>query len=69
MFRRLIHAALDRTGYLMTLALLRLYDRIAGPMPETATDLAIREEGERLRKAFPTVDFDDLTPRRQHDGF
>jgi hypothetical protein len=27
-------------------------------MPETPADRAIREEGERLRKAFPTVDFD-----------
>jgi hypothetical protein len=25
-------------------------------MPETPTDLAIREEGERLRRAFPFLD-------------
>jgi hypothetical protein len=26
--------------------------------PESRTDRAIREEGERLRKAFPWIDFD-----------
>ncbi len=26
--------------------------------PETPEDRAIREEGERLRKAFPRIDFD-----------
>jgi hypothetical protein len=31
--------------------------------PESETDRAIREEGERLRKAFPQVDFDDPKPR------
>jgi hypothetical protein len=30
-------------------------DRLA-PLPETAVDWAIREEGERLRKAFPWLD-------------
>jgi hypothetical protein len=28
------------------------------PPQETPVDRAIREEGERLRKAFPTIDFD-----------
>jgi hypothetical protein len=64
MFKRLFYTALDHAGYLMTLALLRLYDQIAGPPPETPTDRAIREDGERLRKAFPKVDFGDPTPRR-----
>ena len=32
---------------------------LAGPPPETETDRAIREQGERLREAFPAVDFDD----------
>jgi hypothetical protein len=40
-----------------------LFDRFFGPAPETPTDRAIREEGERLRKAFPYVDFDDPRPR------
>jgi hypothetical protein len=30
-------------------------DRLA-PLPETPVDRAIREEGERLRKAFPWLD-------------
>jgi hypothetical protein len=28
------------------------------PPRETAEDRAIREEGERLRRAFPSIDFD-----------
>ena len=27
------------------------------PIPETLVDRAIREEGERIRKAFPWIDF------------
>jgi hypothetical protein len=34
------------------------------PLPETPVDQAIREEGERLRKAFPEIDFDHPGPRR-----
>jgi hypothetical protein len=34
------------------------------PLPETPVDRAIREEGERLRKAFPTIDFDHPGSRR-----
>jgi hypothetical protein len=34
------------------------------PRPETPVDRAIREEGERLRRAFPTVDFDNPGTRR-----
>ena len=26
--------------------------------PETAEDQAVREEGERMRRAFPSIDFD-----------
>lgn len=50
------YVLLDRAGYPMTLALLHLYDRIAGPVPERPTDRAIREEGARRRKAFPWLD-------------
>jgi hypothetical protein len=50
---------LDRASYLITLARLSILDRLAEPIAETATDRAIREEGERLRQAFPQVDFDD----------
>jgi len=86
MFHRLAYAALDRAGYLVTLALLHLYDWIAGPVQEPPTNHAIREEGERLirlfpwldaatcrhglqqerlRKAFPEVEFHDPTPRQK----
>jgi hypothetical protein len=40
-----------------------LLDRLA-PLPETAVDQAIREEGERPRKAFPIIDFDNPGARR-----
>jgi hypothetical protein len=69
MFHRVICSALDRAGYLMTAARLRLLDWLAGSPPETTTDRAIRKDGERLRKAFPEVDFDDPTPRRHTNGF
>jgi len=47
--------AVDRV---FTIACLWLWDRHLGPLPETSTDQAIREEGEQLRRAFPEVDFD-----------
>ncbi len=62
MFRRIIRIcaeALDRADYLITLARLSIHDRIAGPLPETPTDRAIKEEEERLRQG---LDFSDPTP-------
>jgi hypothetical protein len=56
--RRLCAKFLDRADYLLTLARLTVLDWLA-PMPETPTDRAIREQGERLRKAFPQTDFDN----------
>ena len=38
------------------------------PLPETPVDRAIREEGERLRRAFPTIDFDHPGPRRSRSS-
>lgn len=32
--------------------------------PETPEDRAIREEGERIRRAFPSIDFDNPGARR-----
>jgi len=52
----------ETVDYCFIQARLRLLDRWLGPFPETQTDRAIQEEGERLRKAFPQIDFDD--PRR-----
>ena len=44
----------DEVSNFVTLARPGL-DSLAGPIPETPTDRAVRE---RLRAAFPTVDFD-----------
>ena len=55
MFRRLCAELLDRADYLLTLARLTFLDWLA-PLPETPTDRAIREEGERLGRAFPWLD-------------
>jgi hypothetical protein len=59
---RWLWAVVDRADYLLTLARLSVLDRLA-PLPKTPVDRAIREEGERLRKAFPTIDFDNPGPR------
>ena len=61
--QRLLCRFVEALIYGFTVAKLWLLDRIAGPMPETEEDRHIREEGERLRRAFPQVDFDDPTPR------
>jgi hypothetical protein len=52
---RWLAAVVDRADFLLTLARLWVLDRVA-PMPETPADRAIREDGERLRKAFPWLD-------------
>ena len=49
----------DETSERVTLVRLWVVlDLLAGPTPEAPTDRAVREKGERLRAAFPTVDFD-----------
>ncbi len=58
MLRRLSAGLLDRADYLLTLPRLSVLDWVAGPPAETPTDRAIREQGERLRAAFPEIDFD-----------
>ena len=58
MIGRWLSAILDRADYLLTRARLSVLDWLS-PLPETPTDRAIREEGERLRKVFPTIDFDN----------
>jgi hypothetical protein len=45
----------DRVDYAFTYARLAVLDWLA-PRRETETDRAIREEGERLRRAFPFLD-------------
>jgi hypothetical protein len=60
---RWLSAVVDHADYLLTAARLWVLDRLSPP-EETPVDRAIREEGERLRKAFPNVDFDHPGPRR-----
>jgi hypothetical protein len=57
--RRLGHAATDWCSFQMGTVSIRL-----NPPPETPVDRAIREEGERLRNAFPGIDFEfvEATP-------
>jgi hypothetical protein len=55
MLRRFCSELLDRPDYLLTLVRLTVLDWLSPP-PETPTDRAIREQGERLRKAFPWLD-------------
>ena len=62
MIRRLCAELLDRANYVLALARLTLLDRMA-PNTETPVNRAIREEGERIRKAFPEIDFDHPKPR------
>jgi hypothetical protein len=64
MLRRLCAELVDRADYQLTLARLTVLDWLA-PLPEDPTDRAIREEGERIRKAFPQIDFDHPKPRRR----
>jgi hypothetical protein len=45
--------ALDRAGYLLTLARLSILDHLAGMPPETPADAAIRERGEHLQEGSP----------------
>jgi hypothetical protein len=49
---------LDRVDYLITSARLRVLDWICGPEPPTAADRQRERDRDRLRKAFPKIDFD-----------
>jgi hypothetical protein len=46
---------LTAADYLRTLARLSVFDWLHQRLPETPLDRAIREEGERLRRAFPVA--------------
>lgn len=52
---RLFDDLLNRVVHLVTVACLWFLDGLAGPVPETPTDRAIREEGERLRWTVATT--------------
>lgn len=47
----------DRLAYFATLTHLHVLDWVAGPIAETLADRNIKEGAERLRRAFPKVDF------------
>jgi hypothetical protein len=55
-------AVLDYAEYLLTFARLAVLDWLYPPR-ETPVDPAIREEGERLRKAFPMVGISTILDR------
>jgi hypothetical protein len=65
MLRRLCAELLDWTNHLWTLARLTVLDWLTGPPPEISIDRAVREESERLRQAFPEIDFDHPKPARR----
>jgi hypothetical protein len=51
--RRLFWRVADELHYLWALATLRILDRLAGPLPETAADRQREQDRERLRKVSP----------------
>ena len=59
LFLRLWHALADWWSFQMG-TIVGWFDRT----PETPEDRAIREEGERIRKAFPSIDFDHPGARK-----
>ena len=59
LFLRLWHAFADWWSFQMG-TIEGWFDRT----PETPEDRAIREEGERIRKAFPSIDFDHPGARK-----
>ena len=59
----MLRSAHSYAEYLLTFARLAVLDWLYPPR-ETPVDRAIHEEGERLRKAFPTIDFDNPGARR-----
>jgi hypothetical protein len=55
---RLFWEALDRVDYVVMLARCQVADLIYGPEPPTPADKQREAEHERLRTAFPFIDFD-----------
>src|ERR1051325_410652 len=66
--RRAIQRLTEAADHWFTGWRLGLLDRFLGPMPETPEDRAIQEEGERLRRAFPQINFDNPKPRIVRPG-
>ena len=57
---RLSWEALDRAAYASTYARLWLFDLIHGPEPLALADEKREADHERLRRAFPGIDFDKM---------
>ena len=51
--RRLFWRLVDDLDYLLTLVTLRIFDALAGPLPETAADQQRKRDREQLERAFP----------------
>lgn len=66
--RLLFRELVDRVAYAITLARLWMYDRIAGPLPETLADVIRERKMEQLQRAFPDVDVDGTGPQRGRKG-
>jgi hypothetical protein len=64
---RWLWTVLECADYLMTAARLTVLDWLDPPR-DTPVDRAVREEGQRLRKAFPNIDFDHPGPRRSRSS-
>ena len=54
--QRLFWRVADDLDYLWTLASLRILDRLAGPLPETAADQQRKRDGERIERPFPEIE-------------
>jgi len=54
----LLSRIFDRIDYLVTSARLQVLDWICGPEPPTLADRRRERDRDRLRKAFPKIDFD-----------
>jgi hypothetical protein len=53
--RRLFWRVADDLDYLWTLAMLRILDALAGPLPETEADRQRARDREGIKRAFPEI--------------
>jgi hypothetical protein len=53
---RLFWRVADQLDYLVTLARLRILDKLAGPLPETPADRQRQRDSERIKRTFPEIE-------------
>jgi hypothetical protein len=53
--RRLFSRVADDLDYLVTVATLRILDRLAGPLPEPPAYQQRARDRERIKRAFPEI--------------